>query len=1231
MSTFERQQRRFACLGVKLTGEKDNLPPGKYAILQNVRAPRPDQIQARDGLNAIANIGSAIHSVIQMDDPTPFAGKSVVQMIGAGASVYQGAVNGPYPQADTGYSGDPLFMDPVTPPNSAQPWMVAADRSRMRKINSSGTVYGIGLAPPLNPPSSKLGQLGFNILENYTSLGQTWQPVGSQIGVITQINRSNSGIQTIIYDDGAAPSYASIVPSIWDNFGVGELVTINGKEIVPVTEVTVAVATTTIASIIYDAGSTGLCTIQPVASLGTGQLQAPDYQGYLDARTSATPPPPPPDFVSRGFPINTERIFPVNALVTLGGSETVRILSVAVGPDQVQSFRCSTAGTHVAGEGIVGVAAFRGYVTGTYVGAESLITRALSSVITPIALTATATPTATAGIRTPGGWAPRDLSLINGRATQPDDDVHLSGRFNLCPEIQTVRVYFSLEPTAGSAPNNTTDFTANYYFYEWRASDLASAIQSQNAAPVGSIQGARATFVTNWIENQPLPFGGSIEKGGTSINQNPDTTSSSVAIGNSQWLELRCKVRDLIRVGTDTSKTLANVTAAEILVSISGAAAVQADFDALWLSGGFGPDQSTTGAPILYWYRYRSTITGAISNPSPPTRAGVIPHRQAVFLSGVASADAQCDVVDWFRMGAALTHGTYVGTQPNVAPLNFTDAYTDSAISNNETITFDKFQPWTMEDKSYSGTCKVAGNAIQWVSGDQFRTSWAPGSQIIVANEVYTLYSQPPSATLLFIHENAGSGGAVAFQIRNPIRIGQTFATWWGGALGGTTVYFSCGDTLNPGVLHWTTPNNMEVTSDGNVIEVTDAAEPLQNGFLYDGTAYVSSTDQIYVLEPTSDPNSPFRPLITPCGRGFWTRWCFAVAPEGVYFLARDGIYFTSGGGLAQPLTDEDLYPLFPHDGVPGFSVNGYIPPDMTQTTKLRLSSIDEWLYFDYLGTDGKYYTLAYYKPLRAWFPDRYGDGSTGAGPTCRWGAIGLQEHTELIGGSDGQVYTPQVGKITDGSQAFLCRVQHAENQGDARREKIYRDYMLDGTLFGNVKVTLGLTNNATLLAAVTPTDLVGRGEYFVNVLPPIGGFGLNLTALIEWNPVVAGITVLNLWDIAYQLAPELATSWLSGPTTHGFKGFQSVYQVLLAYRANGACTLTLLVDNVTYAYAVPSSNGQFSKIQVLLQAVKGLQFQYGLQTVDPTTGCMVWINESESWVTQWGSGGYRVVRPMGA
>ena len=68
----------------------------------------------------------------------------------------------------------------------------------------------------------------------------------------------------------------------------------------------------------------------------------------------------------------------------------------------------------------------------------------------------------------------------------------------------------------------------------------------------------------------------------------------------------------------------------------------------------------------------------------------------------------------------------------------------------------------------------------------------------------------------MFLHENAGSGNAVPFEIPNPTRIGQTFATWWGGALGGATVYFSCGYTFNPGVVHWTKFNDSETTSDAS-------------------------------------------------------------------------------------------------------------------------------------------------------------------------------------------------------------------------------------------------------------------------------------------------------------------------------------------------------------------------------------------------------------------------------
>jgi hypothetical protein len=1246
-SAFTRTQSRFVCNGVQLTRAADNCDPGKFPQLQNIRPVVGGTIQARGGIIPVggASFGTPIHTLRQFDDPTPFAENPRLYVIGAGGNLIVGGLNGPFPTVDRGYSGNPLSVVAATPPQSPQPWLYIADSARMRKIDANGHVYQLGLNPPLAAPSTSLGALGFLVIDAFPGSGMgglQWQSAGGQVGSVSAINfsnpqRINTTISQILYDTGSAPGNASIAPASMVGFDdqIYLIASLAGTpDPIICQQVTVAVAPTTIQSILYDTGTTGLCTIQPVGSLGTGEVDTPLYAevpsatqrttqgativgsatyagGGGEPSLSSTPPTPSPT-----APHERQINFPVNSLITLGGaSETVRILSVTVGPDGSQSFRCSTGNTHNPGDSITGVPGFRAYLQNTHSPGDVLNEPTFTNVITPdptLATQAAGTITAVGGIQTISTWAPRNAAFINGQATLPDDDFHCSIRFSNINSVSAVRVYLDVDASVN-------DFTQNYYFFEWSANDLLTAIQAQNTDPTATLQAA-TQFALNQAQVNAAIASTNIPSAGQQflIQVTDQILQGQLGVGSNVWIELRCKVSQFVRVGTDTSRTLATIQAAEIVVGITGSVAVTVDYDALWFSGGYAPDVGDVGNPYTYCSRYRSLKTGAVSNPSPATVGGIIARRQPVTLQQTASPDPQVDLDDYFRLGGALTRWAYVGSVPTGTP--FQDIYSDSAVAGGAALDQDVFPPWPTEDLPRSGTCNVAGSAVEWVSGDVFNVNWAPGSLFIVNGQSYTLYAQPSSSTRLVLSQNAGTVTGGAFRVPDPTILGESYQAIWGGPIEGATFLFACGDPLNPGQVHWTTGNNSEAASDVNTLDVTAASEPLQNGYLYDGVPYVASTEQHYVLQPVFGSTPPFQPDVTPCGRGFWTPWAFALGPEGCFFLAKDGIYLTTGGSVAKSLTDADLYPLFPHDAQLGQAVNGYQPVDMSQTTRLRLAYLDGWLYFDYVDLQGTGRTLVCRVSDGAWFPDVL----TPAIAT-RHAVQGASVYGALMGGSDGQLYLPS--GFTDNGTPIPALIQLVDNQGDGRRQKIYRDFLIKGDLTGStVTAVLGFTDNATPLAPLVFTGTGGLQSPIEDIFPTIGKFGTNLTATLTWSPTAIGLPNLQLWDLAFQLAPELASSWLSGPTTHGFRAYQSLYRFLVAYLSNGPVTFTVIIDGTLYRYSLPSSNGQYAKSQIVCQAVKGKTFQYGMQG----SPFLLFDQDCEAWVSVWGQpGGYQQVRPF--
>src|SRR6185312_12312155 len=124
-------------------------------------------------------------------------------------------------------------------------------------------------------------------------------------------------------------------------------------------------------------------------------------------------------------------------------------------------------------------------------------------------------------------------------------------------------------------------------------------------------------------------------------------------------------------------------------------------------------------------------------------------------------------------IGGALTTWTYLGTGTNTSALYFDDQ-ADATIVGGQTIDFTRFQPWPTVGLPASGTCNVAGTAVQWVSGTAFNVNWAPGSIIVVNGIATSLYAPPSSTTFLQINDTVGSGSGVPFYLPQPTLVGQT-------------------------------------------------------------------------------------------------------------------------------------------------------------------------------------------------------------------------------------------------------------------------------------------------------------------------------------------------------------------------------------------------------------------------------------------------------------------------
>lgn len=1087
MADYSRKLQRFICKGVNVTLPVDLMPAGKYPILKNVRVRQQGVIESRDGIQAVNGSALAqllVHSVRRLTDPSPGASPAWTRVVGAGTKLYTG--QGVLTEQDTGYSGNPLSMIPFRPERSPQAWMYIADALRMRKIRADGTDYAIGIAPPLAAPGADLGIPLFSVVSDCEAVG-SWANAG-MAGAITAVARVNTTITRILFDSGTT-GWACIQPAAIDE-GIqeGMLLIINTGggtvETVEIEEIHNAISSTTIGSIAYDAGATGLCTIQPV---------------------------------------NPTQGLTRNSMLLLGAGgtlEAVRVISVTTGPDGLYSFRCSTVNTQAAGAAIAGLPSFRAYCASTHAAAETLKTNYLTSSVA-------------VGVGTLSLAGALDLSKIGSRPTRDDDIVHISISVDRPENVVEGRILFDCD-------NSTNDFTQNYFFSAFRANDLTPAA-------TGTLTVTTTREITTQrdiIDEYPTDYntdywpdsrgGGFYQNPPPNQPQSPSFPSADQTIsGASQWTEFRFRVKDLTRVGSDISRTLANIAAIRVQLNVVDTVALK--IDAWWVGGGYGPeatpdvqaptDVGGNGQPYKYRYRYRSSVTGAKSLPGPETRHGLEPRQQRVHLTAAVSSDDQVDKIDFERYGGAWNEWHWLGTVANTGSPALDDDYPDEAIQPNQAFETDAYQPFPVVDLPKSGTCDVAGTTVTWKTGDKFNTAWARATQIVIDGMPYETYAQPASDTMLDTVQNVGTRTGVSWYILEPILLAQPLPVMWG-PLPDSNLMFGCGDDRNPGTVYATKGNDPDSAPENHKKEITSPSEPMMNGCIYDGKSLAASSERWFWLRLAADPSTGnvLEAQDLPVGRGLWCRYGIALGPK-IWFIAKDGIYETTGGP-AVSITDEDLYPLFPHEGRAGVAVNGLKPPNMADTANLRLSYGDGFLFFDYIDTDGNRQTLVYDTKTAGWFPDTYTPGAV-----CHYFEEGQGIHLLLQGGDDGRVY--QVSGTSDAGTSIACQVRPASfDGGDRRATNLFGDLMVDLDT-GGVEITVqpGF-NEFKVVAEVSTISSLARDIVAIDLNQGLGQYAQNIAPDFTWGSTTR--VKLYSWEPAWIDKPEdtkrRATDWMDLP-----------------------------------------------------------------------------------------------------
>jgi hypothetical protein len=1229
---YQRDTARFDFIGLDLNRPLDSVKQGKLPYAKNIRSYLAGRIEPRDGLTDTGQVvvgQSPVHSCRRLNTINDPTNTMWTRVVGTGTHVAYG--QGPYTDLDSGYSGDPLALVPWKPLASPVSFMYIGDRSRMRKVSPTGALHQIGLpAPAAAPPVALTNAPSYKNIDTFDAT-TGWVAAGAA-GAPSLISRTPGGasgstttISQILYDSGST-GWACVQLLSMVGVGRGELLNFaTNAESAYVQDVFGQSASTTIAAIVYDSGTTGDCAI------------------FLTT---------PVDEIE------------VNSLVTNSTvSENIRIKAKLVGPTGQSSYRATTVGTFQAGDTMTAIPSMRIYLVNNHAAAENVSNDAVTSAVT-------------AGT----GYLTKTISLdlariATGVAALPDDYIGLGMLVDNPANLSYVKAQLDVDVSDGGAP-----FSKNFYYREIRPSDLTPNVQNQQAlvttgatilqrqiidgvpptdnSPGPFLPGALPDSATagysalsgNAATTNSMPASGTLDITNAPVNATitsrqpsasklliddlttpaaaPNVQSSQLESGQSQWVDVRFHISDLIRVGTDDSRTLRNVVTIQFVIVCTGT--VNVSFDSWWIGGGYGPDNlSTTASSYYYRYRARTLSTNVASNWSPATRLSIDAYRQSVTITppqyAVPSGTTHVTgdfALDIERFGGENPDWHYVGTIANGATPSFADVYDDITVAGQPVILQNDYQPWPILGVPVSGTTgQVAGTSVK-DSGTNFNLSWAPGTRIIINNQPYTIY-QVQSTSLLELVQNAGSQTGVVWQINEPTILAQPLpCLWeWDG------YWLACGDPVNPGRLYYSNPG-AETTNPSNFLDMTSPSEPLMNGLQYNVRSYVFSTENFIQVLQTGDPQNPFRHENIPNGKGMFSRWALTREPSPVIaYLTKDGLYMSMGQSPVS-ITDADLYDLFPNEGNLGMDINGVSAPQITSgnATGLRLTYYDDYLYFDYPTIGATRSTLVLSFDLGAavrgeapggWLYDIFTPNAQ-----FHYGEEGAGVHSLLIGGVDSHLYR-YAGNSDNGAAITMEFTTPSKDQGDPRQNKFYGDLMLDSNTGGvSANITPFFNNNATN-GVTTSISTASRNQTIVPILASSGWqTARNISMFMTCQVSTAVRPFFFIWEIRYtfESAPLAALSWNISPSTFGMENYKHFGLCKITHVSTADFTITFTVDGVAQTpITIPNSGGIYKQSIFRVPVMKAKLYQVLINTSDNVTTLRLDPRDTFLEVKNWG------------
>lgn len=1102
---------RLAFNGMKLNSVPDHLSPGKYAMALNVRALIGSSTQTRQGqtlrFSAGAGVITDIHTYVALgtDDKPRTLARDMADAIWLDTGVQVGSLATAAP-APLGAS-----MLPFRPNQSPNPYLYVANGLDYQKFSAPNAANAViqqkvGIMEPQVTPDAAL----FNESMVLCGSANPGWVAGGTAAVAVNGSRLTDIVGVVLPDPNPTVFLWSLQVSSGGGMGGGGSIsyqrqmelTIGGEGFLCL-DVFPALATPlTIAGIYYFAGATGRCIVVPVA-LGTGP-------GNDDSST---------------YTQNLLATLRRGALITIG-AEVCIVWSITSGPDGSVAIETSTTAAHTTADQLTSLPTIQ--VSGGTPTAGQAISELDVSYGVAVGI----------GTQT----APLNVNPFTaaGVSFQPDDYLSFGLLVDNLANLNEVKILFDV---------GDGTFTKDFYYYTVRPSDIAAAV---------------ANTLTQLAAAQLVSQRATIDEETAAASGNTLTTASSAQLlpGSGVWSQIVVPISALTRVGSDETKSLQNVGHIQFLWNAGGNINVATGVTVLF--GGSQPDVGDTGAPYLYRVRPRSSVTGALGNPSPATRYGVSPRRGVISLALPSAAyDPQIDTWDILRYGGSVPSWRFIGSVPS-ATASFLDNYDDAAALAGDALDFDNFEPWPSVDLPLNAvTLSVTGTtALVTISAPTNALRYLPGNLVKLGGQnVYTLRQRPvlvAGTTYRFeFVENAGVSGAGVASIYEPALARQLLPYMWGPDVNGTV--FACGDPLRPGTLYYAKNFQPDSAPDTYNLEITPPMEPLMGGEVLDGLSFVASTERWWALYPQpQNPAQRYNVVQQPMTRGLAAPFGHCNDGTSIYFWAKDSIQSSTKGSL----TDDDLYNLFPHEGVPGVAVtyNGttVVPPDYSRAGTFRLEYANGYLYALYQDATGTYQVIVLDLKRMAWCADIYSPPVTAFfHPDQQAGTVlptvAPARYDELLMASIPQEPTfparvsAQTPLTNDLGGAIICVLATMEyDGGDVRAGEQWGDLYLDVTPVAVVSVV------PTFLGAPAALgQTVGPSVARVQVPVSIGGglltnfLGVYLVWLDDYTKQAAA-TAVHVWQPSFIPKPETIADRITDWDDGGIEGAKWVQGFIL-------------------------------------------------------------------------------------